>query len=387
MNAVVVSSPEREDLDGASTRLRFPVRVGAEDRSVRLDVPISGATPSASALVPPALLVAMRESVPLVVEGTVSARLAASLPRVQSILHAWDREFSVVPVELAEIADEGSPSGSTSAFFTAGVDSFTTAIERSGSLDRLAYVRGFEEFPNEEVASLIFADVERSAEALGTPLAVVDTDLRRLVDPSLRWFWAHGACLASAAIALDAGRVFVASTTSYANILPNGTHPLLDPLWSTERVELIHDGAGMTRVEKLARIGHHPVVQEGLRSCYEFRTLDLNCQRCGKCLHTMVGLEVVGALAGSRTFTRPLTLWSIALMESTENPFRADYLDEYSDVARRAGSPLGFRAAIRFASIRLHAALPLRAWIDRHPRLRSLLGRVVHGVARLLPEH
>jgi hypothetical protein len=385
VGAVVVSEPEREDLGGTATRFRFPIRVGRQDRSVRIDVPEPGVAVPPSALVPSALLVAMRERLPLVVEATVSAQLAANLTRAQAILHSWDPTFSVVPVELAGTTDEGPRGEATASFFTAGVDSFFSAITHGQTLDRLVYVRGLEEFPDQEAEARALDDIERSAAALGIPLAVLDTDLRRLTDPSLAWFWAHGASLACVAIALGHGRVLVPSTTSYANLRPNGSHPLLDPLWSTERVSVVHDGAELTRGEKVQRIGAHPAVLDGLRTCYELRTAELNCQRCGKCLHTMVSLEIAGALAGSRTFTRPLTFWSVALMESSDNPIRADYLNEYLDQARRAGSPLRLQVAIRIASLRLHAALPLRAWIDRHRGLRRWLGRVVHGAGRLLP--
>ena len=42
---------------------------------------------------------------------------------------------------------------------------------------------------------------------------------------------------------------------TYAHLGPLGSHPLLDPLWSSEDVELVHDGCEATRLDKLALRG------------------------------------------------------------------------------------------------------------------------------------
>lgn len=386
MSVLVASPPICQDLPGERTRIRFPLRLGDQDRSVVVEVPLRVSVEATSAIVPTAMLIAMREGVPLVVEGTVSARLASNLGKAQAILRAWRPALTVVPVDVSASADEGPPGPETGGFFTAGIDSFYSAIKHEGAFDRLVYVNGFEIFPDPTVAADVLGAIRRSAEGLGVPLSIVETDLRRRIDPSIDWFWSHGAGLAAIAIVLGGvlGRMHIASTSSYARLSPCGTHPLLDPLWSTEQVELVHDGCEATRVEKAQRIGRHPAVRDGLRTCWEFRTADVNCGRCGKCLHTMTAFHVVGMLEGIRTFPRPLTASSVALMPSADNLFRAGYVDEYLEFARRSGRPLRLRIALRIASIRLHAAAPLRRAVAGYPRIERILGSLFRTGARLV---
>ena len=61
----------------------------------------------------------------------------------------------------------------------------------------------------------------------------------------------QGAGLASVAHALGLERLLIPGPRSYGQLEPNGTHPLLDPLWSTESTEIVHDGAEPSRWEKI----------------------------------------------------------------------------------------------------------------------------------------
>ena len=74
------------------------------------------------------------------------------------------------------------------------------------------------------------------------------------------------------------------------------SHPALDPLWSTEAVEVVHDGAETRRVDKVAALAASPLALRYLRVCWENRGGAYNCGRCGKCMRTMVDLDLAGAL-------------------------------------------------------------------------------------------
>jgi hypothetical protein len=104
----------------------------------------------------------------------------------------------------------------------------------------------------------------------------------------------HGAALAAIALALapNHGLVYIASTYSYADLHPWGSHPLLDPLWSTEAVQIVHDG-GETRVDKLRLLVQYPDVLARVRVCWE-NLGNYNCGLCEKCVRTMLGLRALG---------------------------------------------------------------------------------------------
>jgi hypothetical protein len=94
---------------------------------------------------------------------------------------------------------------------------------------------------------------------------------------------------------------FAGSTTSnYNNLRPQGTHPLLDPLWSTETTAFFHDGCEVRRVEKAAQIAESHVAMRHLQVCGKRTTYGTygthNCGRCEKCVRTMLNLVAADAL-------------------------------------------------------------------------------------------
>ena len=104
----------------------------------------------------------------------------------------------------------------------------------------------------------------------------------------------HGAGLAAVAYALAPvhRKVIIASSYASADLHPWGSPPLLDPLWSTESLEIVHDG-GETRLEKLRGLAGHPEGLALLRVCWE-NADENNCGRCEKCLRTMLELRALG---------------------------------------------------------------------------------------------
>jgi hypothetical protein len=75
-----------------------------------------------------------------------------------------------------------------------------------------------------------------------------------------------------------------------------GTHPGLDPLWSTETLEFVHDSALRGRLPKIALVATNPVARRTLRVCWHNPDDAYNCGRCEKCLRTMAGLVLHEAL-------------------------------------------------------------------------------------------
>ncbi len=103
----------------------------------------------------------------------------------------------------------------------------------------------------------------------------------------------QGSALASIALLLRFARVFIPAAYSYSQLIPLGSHPLTDPLWSAEGVDIVHEGAEARRVEKVVRIAEDPSALANLRVC--FNDMNVNCGHCAKCLRTLIPLRLLGA--------------------------------------------------------------------------------------------
>ena len=102
----------------------------------------------------------------------------------------------------------------------------------------------------------------------------------------------QGSALASVALLLGFRRAFIPAAYSYSQLMPLGSHPLIDPLWSTEAVEIVHEGAEARRTEKILRIVDDAEALDNLRVCFD--DMNTNCGRCAKCLRTMLPLRLLG---------------------------------------------------------------------------------------------
>ena len=66
----------------------------------------------------------------------------------------------------------------------------------------------------------------------------------------------HGSALAGLGLAMSGllSHVCIPSAFSYNHMVAHGSTPLLDEMFSTDRVRIVHDGAEVTRARKVAKI-------------------------------------------------------------------------------------------------------------------------------------
>ncbi len=171
------------------------------------------------------------------------------------------------------------------------------------AITHLIVVHGFDSWfeKRSELFETIVGNANRIARELGKKVLPAATNLKDFGDRFVRWdTHYHGAFLASIALALENGfeRVFIASSHNQDQLFPWGSHPILDPLWSTERLSFVHDGCEIRRVDKIRSISQAPIVLSTLRVCSVRSHIKsvYNCGSCEKCLRTMIGLHITGAL-------------------------------------------------------------------------------------------
>ena len=144
------------------------------------------------------------------------------------------------------------------------------------------------------------------------------TNLRHLPSKPDFWTYRHnGAALAAVGHAALRGPafLFIGASHHLADPVPMGSHPAVDHLLSSQRLQIIHDGSRFTRLEKVRELAGWPTGLAALRVCPESQGEEANCGRCEKCLRTRlellaVGIEETTAFGPSLT---PIRLWEEAV--------------------------------------------------------------------------
>jgi hypothetical protein len=297
--------------------VRIGLRIGDESRVATYtcrDVALEGSPDAGFAA---ALPVAMALASSLELPDGVSPALLDGSASIQRLLAAWDRQLQPVALRPGGSPSAPTETGSrgTAAFFTGGVDSFYTLLTRRERIDALIYVHGFDlPLADEQKNALVSASLRGVADELGLPLVEVATDIRTVSDDACSWELIYtSAALASVGhlLASRFERILIPATHSYRDLHPIGTHPLLDPLYSSERVRFEHVDS-VPRVEKLAYLADSELAMSSLRVCFQPEVDALNCGRCPKCMRTMAGLRVVGALGRCSTLPGELSLWEMS---------------------------------------------------------------------------
>jgi hypothetical protein len=341
-----------------------------DDETFRVTFSSQGAEleQTADSLLAMVLLPAMRSGRNAQVVGDISPRLAAASSQIQALLHSWDpHKYRVVELNLTPRLTAESSTGRTACLFSSGLDSLAEVLSRGSEIDDLLYVHGFDvpfgDTPRREDAQSI---VRAAAAGLGFPLLEIETDMRVFSDRFFTWEEFHGAGLAAIAHLLQKTHRRLRIATSHVGEQRSawGSHPLLDPLWSTERMEIVHSQPGVSRVEKAALIASSEVAMANLRVCYLPPPGMVNCGRCEKCLRTAVSLAAVGALGRCKTLPGRVDPVEIANLQ-LRGFMRTYWVDNLVGLSQTGAAPT-LAAAVE-------VALARESPRDDHAELESLL--------------
>ena len=137
-----------------------------------------------------------------------------------------------------------------------------------------------------------------ACEQLGATFVPIYTNSMFFSD-QLRAWWGRLVQSASMATAfhflgggIDTG--LIGSSHSYGHLIPWGSSPVIDPLYSSSDLAIVHDGSTFTRVEKTGAIAQSEAALSVINVCdnlvpgHGYR----NCSRCQKCLRTMITLDL-----------------------------------------------------------------------------------------------
>ena len=302
--------------------------------------------PWAVALLP--LAVTLGE--PLELDAPVDAALLSNLEALQRIWAGWFDGVSPVPIR-ADAAESRTASDDVGAAFSGGVDSFFTLLrdrERADpdervTITRLITVWGFDlPVDREDAIQAVSVGCRSVAREVGVDWSELATNLRQTRWDEVDWaHLGHGCALAGVchALAGSLGTVLIASGSGHQDLRPWASHPDTDPLLSSSILRFVHDGARFSRAAKLETISASPLVRRHLRVCFRSDSGE-NCGDCPKCVRTMLGLEVLGALADSTRVggVRQVPV-SRARRLHCRNVWDFSHTEGVRDLARERGRP------------------------------------------------
>ena len=143
------------------------------------------------------------------------------------------------------------------------------------------------------------------AENAKVNLIPIYTNIRHLCDERELWLEKFfGAVLAGVAhtFASRLELVYIASSYDIPNLVPCGSHPMLDPEYSSFDMRIRHRDLSLSRLDKLRIVARWDVALNNIRVCLANVQDRMNCGRCEKCVRTMLGLLAIGALEKTEAF-------------------------------------------------------------------------------------
>ena len=274
----------------------------------------------------------------------VSAIWRSNVTRMMGIWREW-WNYPILPPQAPELPVTRLRHPGVTLCFTGGVDSFYTLLQIEPRPDALVFVQGYDIPLHDSTRMAAWgAAFGEIANVTGARPVIVRTNLRshRLL-VRCPWERAHGGALAALGhlLAAEMGTLLIASSFPAAYGYRWGSHLDLDPLWSSDRLQVVHHGATHSRVGKLRAIANHELAQRHLRVCWENRAPTGNCSVCDKCLCSMATITACGCHERFRTFD-----WSSPLADRIQALLATRYVRTYGELLDQ-GLPAALAVAVR----------------------------------------
>ncbi|HSQ26227.1 MAG TPA: hypothetical protein VLM80_03780 [Anaerolineales bacterium] len=297
---------------------------------------------SPEALVAATLLPAMKTKAGSIqLQNQPSPLFMQNLEKIQAIYKSWKPGYQHVQIKATQPSLFTGTSGErVGLFYSAGVDSSYSLLKHQDQITDLIFIQGFDiPYDSQNLIEKRAEKIYRVADHLGIGVVEIQTNLRKFLDTNVFWGLSHGAALACMGHLLSSefSRIFIAPGYSQRALRPWGSHPHLDPLWSNESLEFIHNEEDLVRPQRVAQIANNQAILDNLHVCLHNLPSGLNCGKCEKCVRTMISLRALGVLNRCKTFEHPLTNWSIY----STYLFRSDiryFVDFNLELAEQVGS-------------------------------------------------
>lgn len=281
-----------------------------------------------------ALLEAMISNRKIIIEDVpISKKLFENIYEIQSIYSCWNRELNIVTIDSA-ISDQAIDYQHTGSFFSAGIDSSHALLRHENELSHLILLRLFDAGNEKEYWEERIKKQTVFAKSLGLQLIPVESNVREWTDRrKISFDFAHGLLLSSLGGALGMRKVYIPSSHTYSELFPWGSHPVSDPLWSTDSTTVVHDGAGFRRSIKVKGIINNRHIANNIQVCWKHA--HKNCGVCSKCIRTMIVIHLLGGETDSLPELHDMKLLEV-MMPDNENSL--SFLIDVMQLAKITGN-------------------------------------------------
>lgn len=303
---------------------------------------VIGAEPFLCAMLVPAMAQGRDIVIP---DGlAASSQFLDNIDRLQGIYAVWYPAFRKVGIRVDIRLDEPPAlEQGRGLLFSGGLDACHSLQKYGASVDTLVYVRGIDmQLDEDELYRQCLESNLEIAEAYGKKLVAMESNvrffIRKISRSDIGWGVAQGCGLGSLANALGMPVTYISSSAAYDDLSPHGSHPLTDPLCSSDRVRIEHIGCESRRHEKLLEVARDDFLLQRIRVCWQDQ--GLNCGKCEKCLRFRMALTLAGLR--SRNF-EPLTDFSELDLAPINNPLHYVDWDDNLRLARAMGNAAACR--------------------------------------------
>ena len=291
------------------------------------------------------------------VRDTVSAALMHGLQECQSVQN-YRKPLRYQPIQIqADGYTRRTPSsGKVASTFSGGVDSFYSVWSHiaqnekiaGNELDYVVFVQGFDiGLHDQDTFGTCRNAYQDLMKGWGLELMTVRTNVRKFDKPEN---WVSACTFATIAIGHFLGRAvsryYLPANDFYVDYPKGAVASLADGLLTSESVDVVVDGAQLSKFEKIVALSNVSALYDGLRVCLGQPTGLKNCCECRKCINTMTALELCGTLQNFSTFPHPLDR-NKRRFSDISYPARAIYMDYFKHARARKRNDLAVDMAIK----------------------------------------
>lgn len=267
------------------------------------------------------IIVAMGLGEDVYVDGNLSPRILKRIKDIQAYYAFMSKgQYEIVSVYANSCKIEKNklfkPRYSTS-FFSGGVDSFYTIIENQKEIQdcykikKSIFILGYDMCKDDHAdgySKISNTYKEYLMNTLGIDLINITVNHRELTDLVIHKKYTIGTILYSTGLLLSPmiSTLYIPSSISYSYTDYWGTNPISDELCETENMEVIYDGGGMKRMDKIKIVSEFEDSYNKLRVCLQNPESLYNCSKCEKCARTMLELELQNKLEKYTVFNNKL---------------------------------------------------------------------------------
>jgi len=252
------------------------------------------------------------------IDGAIDPELLDGLDTAIKWVSKWHPDCKPLKIEAKIASPIFSNSWRAGQFLSGGIDSLATLRhnrltypqDHPRSIKVAFFVHGFDIGHDERdkelgYFQLALSHLKKVAHGANVTLIPVFTNVRHLNNDMDFWMNIFfGPALASVAhvFSNSLSIVHIASTWGPTRLSPCGSHPVLDPLYSSSTLRIVHDGIKYSRFEKIKLVSEWDVGLKNIRVCTNNSPNEINCGSCEKCITVMLVLLALDKIEQCDTF-------------------------------------------------------------------------------------